>query len=174
MVVEADHQAERHLGRAERVDEAAAERVGRERPAQRVDDAVERPLHLPDLLHAEREDLRVGRADLLPLAPRLAQRPRVPSASDRHLRGEVGRLRVARARLARRGRARTASCGRPARPCPRPAARRPESPAKRFTPSSSARSPSQRTISQMRRGVVAVLCIVGGVGIRWARPSVRK
>ena len=60
VVVEPDHETERHLRRAERVHEAAAERIGRERPAQRVDDGAKRLLHLPQLLHAEREELWVG------------------------------------------------------------------------------------------------------------------
>ena len=83
VVVEPHDEAERHLGRAERIEEAAAEGVGRERPAQGVDDRVQRPLHLPDLLDAEREELRVGRAHLLPLAPGLAQRAAGALGDDR-------------------------------------------------------------------------------------------
>ena len=63
--------------------------------------ALERTLHLPHLLHAEREELRVGGADLLPLAPRLAQEPARPLGDHRHAPGEVGRLGVARPGLAR-------------------------------------------------------------------------
>jgi hypothetical protein len=59
VVVEADHEPERDDIRLERVHEAAAERVVREGPADGVDDGVERLLRLPDLLHAERVDLRV-------------------------------------------------------------------------------------------------------------------
>ena len=72
-----------------------------QRPAERVDHRLERTLHLPHLLHAEREELRVGRADLLPLAPRLAQQPARPLGDDRDPRGEVGRLGVARRPAAR-------------------------------------------------------------------------
>ena len=46
----------------------------------------------------------LGDADLLPLAPRLAERTARSFGDDRDLRGEVGRLRVARARLSRRDR----------------------------------------------------------------------
>ena len=62
-VLEPDHEAERDVVVAHRVDERAAELpvLGAlaQRPAQRVDDLVERLRDLPDLLHAERPDLWV-------------------------------------------------------------------------------------------------------------------
>jgi hypothetical protein len=62
-VVEADHHPEREHVVAHGIDERAAELAvlgsGPQRPAHRVDDAVERTSDLPDLLHAERPDLRV-------------------------------------------------------------------------------------------------------------------
>ena len=48
----------------------------------------------------EREDLRIGRADLLPLAPALAQQPPRPLGDHRHLRGDIGRLAIIGRRLA--------------------------------------------------------------------------
>ena len=67
-VVEPDHEAHRDLVLAHRVDERAAElavlRGELERPAHRVDHAVERLLDLPDLLHAELPLLRVLGAEV--------------------------------------------------------------------------------------------------------------
>ena len=76
-VVEPDDHPERdHVG-AERIDERTAElaiaRVLAKRPAQRVDDAVERPRHLPDLLHAERPHLRTLARQSEPLDRRAGQ-----------------------------------------------------------------------------------------------------
>ena len=67
-VVEPGHEADRDAGRValavHRVDPRAAEllvlRLRPQRPAERVDHAVERLVDLPDLLDAERPDLRVG------------------------------------------------------------------------------------------------------------------
>src|SRR5215210_2677184 len=73
VVIEADDKAECNLGGTERIHEAATEGIGRQRPAQRMDDSVERTLRLPNLLYAERIQLRIGRADLLPLTVRLRQ-----------------------------------------------------------------------------------------------------
>ena len=76
VVVEPDHEAERDLvGPSGYMKLPPNASVGSGQPSVWMT-AVERPLHLPDLLHAEREDLRVGRADLLPLAPRLAEQRR--------------------------------------------------------------------------------------------------
>jgi hypothetical protein len=67
-VVEPDHEAHRHLVLAHRIDERAAELAvlcsEAKRPAHRVDHAVERLRHLPDLLHAELPLLRVLGAQL--------------------------------------------------------------------------------------------------------------
>ena len=94
-VVEADHEAERDEVRRERVHEAAAERVARQWPPQRVDDRVERLSRLPQLLDAEREELRILARHLLPRAPRLRQHPARPLGEYRHLRHEViGRERI--------------------------------------------------------------------------------
>ena len=71
VVVQPNDQPDRDLARPERIHEAAAERVSGERPAQRVDDAIQRPLDLPHLLHPEREDLGIRGPHLLPLAPGL-------------------------------------------------------------------------------------------------------
>ena len=61
-VVHADDEPERDHLLAHRVDEAAAElamrRAAPKRPAESMDDPVERLRNLPDLLHAERVDLR--------------------------------------------------------------------------------------------------------------------
>jgi hypothetical protein len=94
VVVETHHDAERDLVLAERVHEAAAERVVRQGPAQGVDHGLERPLGLPDLLDPEREDLRVGGTHLLPLAPGLAQGPAGALGQHGDLCRHVGRLRV--------------------------------------------------------------------------------
>ena len=63
-VLEPDDEADRDVLLAHRVDERAAElavlRPLAKRPAHRVDDLVERLRDLPDLLHAERPDLRVA------------------------------------------------------------------------------------------------------------------
>src|ERR671916_6686 len=63
LVVEADDEAHRDLVLAHRVDERAAELAvlggELERPAHRVDHAVERLLDLPHLLHAQLPLLRV-------------------------------------------------------------------------------------------------------------------
>ena len=56
---------------------------------------------LPYLLHAQGEELRVGGADLAPLAPCLGQEPARAFGHDRDAPGEIGRLGVARARLPR-------------------------------------------------------------------------
>src|SRR6266576_6520152 len=72
-VIETDHEPERDEIRFERVHEAAAECILRQRPSQRVDHPTERLLRLPQLLYAEGKDLRILRRDPLPLAPRLRQ-----------------------------------------------------------------------------------------------------
>ena len=66
-VVEPDDEADRDHVLAHRVDERAAELAellaGAQRPAHRVDDAVERLRDLPDLLHRELPDLRLLAAE---------------------------------------------------------------------------------------------------------------
>ncbi len=69
LVIEADDQSERNLIFAVRVNETAAEGIGREWPAEGVDDPVQRFFDLPDLLDSQSKNLRVGRADALPLLP---------------------------------------------------------------------------------------------------------
>ena len=85
-VVEADDEADRDHVVAHRVDERAAAlavlRRGAKRPAQRVHHAVERLLHLPDLLHAQRVDLGVRARKAGSARPPPSERwPCVPSAS---------------------------------------------------------------------------------------------
>ena len=87
-VVEPDHEAECDEVGLERIHEAAAERVGRKRPAEGMDDHVERPLGLPDLLHAEREDLGILGAHALAIEPRLRERPPRALSQYRDLRDE--------------------------------------------------------------------------------------
>src|SRR6266540_1758203 len=70
-VIETDDDSKRHEVRCQGVHEASAERVLRERPAQSVNDRVERLLRLPDLLDAERIDLGIVGRDLLPFEIRL-------------------------------------------------------------------------------------------------------
>ena len=74
-VLEADDEPERDVLVAHRVDPGAAELpvagALAERPAHRVDDLVERPRDLPDLLHPERPDLGV-----LPLEAEVVDRRR--------------------------------------------------------------------------------------------------
>ena len=90
-VVEPDDQAERDLVLAHRVDEAAAALpvpgLRPQRPAERVDDAIERACDPPQLLHAEAPDLRVLRREPECLRERGGQ------VALRAL-GEHGRLRV--------------------------------------------------------------------------------
>ena len=93
-VVEPDHEAECDEVGLERIHEAAAERVGRKRPAEGVDDHVERPLGLPDLLHAERENLGILGAHALAIEPRLRERPPRALSQYRDLRDEVVRRHV--------------------------------------------------------------------------------
>ncbi len=100
VIVEADDEPDGNLSRPQGVHEAAAKRVRRERPAQRVDYAIQGPLHIPHFLHAEREDLGIRRAHVSPLAPGLRQHPTRPLGEDRDLRSDVGRLLIPGARLA--------------------------------------------------------------------------
>ncbi len=96
--VEPDHQPERHEIGLERIHEAATEGIRRDRPAEGVDDRVERPLRLPDLLHAEREDLRIFGRHAPPLEPRLRQRSPRPLGQRGHFRDEIVRRHVIRKR----------------------------------------------------------------------------
>src|SRR5687768_11759683 len=102
-VIQSDDEAERDQIARERIHEASAKGVERHRPAQGVNHRVERLLRLPDLLHAEREDLRVRRRDFLPLEIRLRQRSPRSLGENRYLRRDVGGWSVAAARLARTG-----------------------------------------------------------------------
>ena len=62
LVIETDHQSDVDDAVLHPVDETAAERIAVERPAERVDDACRLETivgKLPQLLHAERIDLRI-------------------------------------------------------------------------------------------------------------------
>ena len=100
-VVESDDEPERHQRRGERIHEAPAEGVGRQGPAEGVNDRVERAFRLPDLLHSQGEDLRVRRCHALPLEVRLCQHPARPLGERRHPRDEIGRGQGSRAGFAR-------------------------------------------------------------------------
>ena len=111
---------------------------------------------LPHLLHAEGEDLRIGRGDALPLAPRLAQRAPRPLGEHRDLRGEVGRLGVgAGAPARRRDRAPMASVRTPRTPSPSTSSASTGKPVNRLTPSSSAARAEPAHHFAERGGVVA-------------------
>ena len=101
LVVEAYHQSDGDEISGERIHEAAAETIVRDRPAKRVNDGVERLESLPDLLYTEREDLRIVRRYFLPFQVRLRQRPSRPLGQDRDLCGDVSRRSVAASRLTR-------------------------------------------------------------------------
>ena len=92
VIVEPDHDAQGDPVGAHRIHEAAAERVGGERPAQRMDHDVERLLRLPDFLDAEREDLRVRRTDVLPLQVGLTQVAAGAFGKHGDAAGEIGGL----------------------------------------------------------------------------------
>ncbi len=100
--VEPDHQPDADLVGAHRVDEAAAELVPlgalAQRPAHRVDHAVERLLHLPDLLDADLPAPRVGPVQVEVVQGRVGQVPQRALGQHRRLgdhvraRLEVGKL----------------------------------------------------------------------------------
>ena len=91
-VVEPDDHAERDAVLAHRVDERAAElapvRRAAQRPAHRVDDAVERLLDLPDLLDAERPHLRL-RLQAEAVERDAGEMSLRPLGEDRHTRLDV-------------------------------------------------------------------------------------
>ena len=93
-VVEADDEPHRDLVLAHRVDERAAELAvlggEAERPAHRVDHAVERLLHLPDLLDPELPLLRVLGAELEVADRRAGQVALGALAEDGGLGDQVG------------------------------------------------------------------------------------
>ena len=90
--VQADDHAERHAVLAHRVDEAAAELAvalgAAQRPAHRVDHAVERLLDVPHLLDAERPDLRL-RGEAEPVERDPGQVALRPLGEDRDARLQV-------------------------------------------------------------------------------------
>ena len=93
-VVEPDHHAERDHVIAHRVDERAAElpvpRPAPQRPAHRVDHAVERPRDLPDLLHRELPHLRLLTAEGEPVESDAGEVALRPFGEHRDLGDEVG------------------------------------------------------------------------------------
>ena len=98
VVIEPHHQSKRYQVRLEWVHEAATEGIGGDRPAERVDDRIERPLGLPDLFHAERVDLRILGRHGLPLEPPLRQASPRPLGQHRYLGGEIVGRHVIRER----------------------------------------------------------------------------
>jgi hypothetical protein len=99
-VVEAHDEAEGEEVRLQRVEEAAAEGVARQRPAQGVDDRVQRALRLPELLHPQRVDHRIVGPDLLPAQPGLGQGAARALRQHRDLGLDVGGRGVSGAGLA--------------------------------------------------------------------------
>src|SRR4051794_23897978 len=98
-VVEPDDEADRDHVVPHRVDERPAELAEllprAKGPPHRVDDAVERTRHLPDLLHAQRPHLRVVAAQPEPIERSAGQVTLRPLGEDRYARREVGaRLEV--------------------------------------------------------------------------------
>ena len=94
-VVEADDQSQRDEIGLQRIDEAASKRVARQRPSQRVDDAIEGLLRFPELFDAERKKLRIPRGDVLPFAPCLCQQPAAAAGEGRDFRRQIVRRRAA-------------------------------------------------------------------------------
>ena len=103
-VVEPDDHAERDVVLAHRVDERPPElavaRSAPQRPAHRVDDTVERLRDAPDLLHAERPDLRVVACEAEALDRGAGQMPLRPFREHRDACDEVGAGLEVRQRLA--------------------------------------------------------------------------
>ena len=93
-VVEPDHHPDREHVVAHRVDERAAELAvllrRAQRPAQRVDHAVERLRDLPDLLHAERPHLRVLALEPEPVERDAGQVALRPLGEHGHARVDIG------------------------------------------------------------------------------------
>ena len=122
LVVEPDHEAHRDPVLAHRVDERPAELAvllrELERPAHRVDHAVERLLDLPDLLHPELPLLRILGADLEVADRRAGEVPGRALGEHGGLRDQVGARLEVRQLLAARARG-------PCRPSARPPRRRP-------------------------------------------------
>ena len=147
-VVQPDDHAERDVVLAHRVDERAPElavaRTAPQRPAHRVDDAVERLRDAPDLLHAERPDLRVVACEAEALDCGAGQVSLRPLGQHGHACDEIGaRLEVRRA-ARRRGRAPCRRCARRRRGRARRAASCAAVSGRIIDPPSSACSASQR------------------------------
>ena len=89
---------------AHRVDERAAELAVlgalAQRPTHRVNDVAERLRDLPDLLDAERPDLRLSAREAEPVDGGARQVALRPFREDRHLRGDVRARLVGAERLA--------------------------------------------------------------------------
>src|SRR6266853_4570567 len=83
----------------ERIEEAAAEHIA-QRPAHRVDHAIERLLGLPNLLHTERVNLRVLDRNALPFEKRLRQQAAGAFRQGGPPGDPIVRRHVARARFA--------------------------------------------------------------------------
>ena len=99
-IVESDDHADREHVVAHRVEERAAELAvllrRAQRPAHRVDHVAQRPLDLPDLLHAELPHLRLGAREPEAVERDAGEMALRSLGEHRHLRDEVGaRLEVA-------------------------------------------------------------------------------
>src|SRR6266550_7387252 len=73
LVIKTDDESERDEIPRQRIHEGAAETIIRNGPTEGVHHCVEGLECLPDLFHAQREDLRIVGLDLLPLEIRLRQ-----------------------------------------------------------------------------------------------------
>src|SRR5207237_5638735 len=87
LVIESDDQPQRDEIARERIHEASAEAVFRNRPAKGVHDGIERLQRLPDFLDPQRENLWVIGWNFLPLQIRLRQCAASSLGEDGYLRG---------------------------------------------------------------------------------------
>ena len=99
VVIHAHHEADRYEVRRERIHEAAAERARWQRPAERVNDRVQRALRLPDFFHAEREHLWICGRDPFATHVRLRERATRSFGQDDDSGGDVSGRTITRTRL---------------------------------------------------------------------------
>src|SRR5215203_1564841 len=99
MVVQSNHKTDGDLVLTQWIHEASTKSVGGQRPAQGVHHVVERSLRLPNLLHAKSIQLRISRADLLPLPISLSQQASSAFSHNRYPSGQIGWFSIAGAGL---------------------------------------------------------------------------